>query len=97
MPIYEYKCECGHEFDDFLSISKRKKPTKTPCPECGKKKVYQKVSETTMGSDMTLTPNKKTGGDWNTLVGKMKKGTPERYHHGLDKASNRSAGKFGPQ
>ena len=98
MPIYEYQCmECEHEFDSLLPMESRKRPTKEPCPKCNKKTVGQRISKTTMGADMTLTPNKKTGGQWNTLMDKMKSGTPDRYHHGLDKASSRSAGRFGPQ
>ena len=34
MPIYEYKCEkCGHEFEEMLSVSRRKEPTQTPCAQ----------------------------------------------------------------
>jgi len=97
MPIYEYTCECGHEFDDYLPVSKREKPIKSPCPECGENKVSRKVSRATMGVDMDCTPDKKTGGDWSRLMDKIKYGTPKRYHEGLDRASSRSGGKLGPQ
>ena len=97
MPIYEYTCECGHEFDDYLTVSKRKQPIKSPCPECGENKVSQKVSRTTMGVDANFTPDKKTGGDWSRLMDKMKHGTPKRMHGQFDRASNRSGGKLGPQ
>lgn len=36
MPLYNYKCECGHEFDEVLKISERKLPTEQECPACGK-------------------------------------------------------------
>ena len=32
MPTYDYRCEkCGNEFEDFLPMSKRTKPTEEPC------------------------------------------------------------------
>jgi len=98
MPLYEYYCaKCLHAFDEILPVSKRKEPTEQPCPECGVEEVCKGVSVTTMGADVTLTPNKRTGGDWNKLMSKMKSGTPERYHKDFDRASDRSAGKLGPQ
>lgn len=35
MPTYQYKCECGHEAEDFKTLSKRDEPMS--CPKCGKK------------------------------------------------------------
>ena len=35
MPTYDYRCEkCDNEFEEMLTISRRKEPTETPC-ECG--------------------------------------------------------------
>ena len=32
MPTYDYKCvKCEHEFEEMLSISRRKEPTEVPC------------------------------------------------------------------
>ena len=34
MPTYDYRCEkCGNEFEDFLPMSKRTKPTEEPCAQ----------------------------------------------------------------
>ena len=34
MPTYDYRCEeCGHEFEEMLTISRRKEPTQTPCAQ----------------------------------------------------------------
>jgi putative FmdB family regulatory protein len=42
MPTYEYRCEkCGHEFEEFQSISA--KPIKK-CPKCGKLAVKRLIS-----------------------------------------------------
>lgn len=99
MPMYEYYCnKCNHAFDDMLSVSNRNKPTKKPCPECKEKGcVVKGVSATTMGVDANVTPDKKTGGDWSRLMDKIKHGTPKRYHEKLDKSSNMSGRKLGPQ
>ena len=57
-------------------------------PHCGKKKVIRHIGTfPSMTTDSELTPNKKTGGQWNDLMGKMKNYTPERYHQRLDNAS----------
>jgi len=37
-----------------------------------------------------VTPNSKTGGDWNELMTKMKKGLPKAAHANLDRASDRN-------
>ena len=35
MPTYDYRCEeCGNEFEEMLTIARRKEPTESPC-ECG--------------------------------------------------------------
>lgn len=42
MPTYEYACSaCGHQFEEFQSITA--KPL-TTCPECKKKKVKRLIS-----------------------------------------------------
>ncbi len=41
MPTYDYQCpDCGHEFEEFQSISA--KPIKK-CPKCGKRKVKRLI------------------------------------------------------
>jgi len=95
MPIYEYHCECGHEFEEMLPMSMRETPCDLSCPECGEKKVSKGISATTMGSDMNMTPDKQTGGDWSRLMDKVKKSAPDRYHGALDKTSSNRAGGLG--
>jgi putative FmdB family regulatory protein len=34
MPLYEYKCETGHLFDDFSSVAER---NNKECPDCAGK------------------------------------------------------------
>ena len=99
MPIYEYNCsECNCQFDRYLSVTERETPVTEPCPECGETKVRKGISATTMGVDMNCTPDKKTGGDWSRLMDRMKKNTvPKRYHDNIDRATNRSGRKLGPQ
>ena len=98
MPFYEYYCDkCQHAFDEILTVSKRNEPTKQPCPECGAMEVCKGVSETTMGVDATLTPDKVTGGDWSRLMEKVKKTAPKRMHDNLDKSSGMSGRQYGPR
>ena len=34
MPNYDYECEsCGEIFEESLTVSRRREPTKTPCPQ----------------------------------------------------------------
>ena len=40
MPIYEYICECGHEFEILVANSR----TKPQCPQCGSKKLSRQFS-----------------------------------------------------
>jgi hypothetical protein len=47
-----------------------------------------------LGADTTLTPNKATGGAWNELTTKMKRGMPKRYHKNIDRASNISGSRW---
>ena len=100
MPIYEYHCsreECNHQFEEYLTMSNRDKPTTSPCPECGENTVKKGVSVTTMGADMNMSPDKATGGDWSKLMTKVKKATPARDHDRLDSYSSNSAGHLGPK
>ena len=43
MPFYDYKCECGNEFEEMHRIADREKPINEPCPACGKDTVSMKV------------------------------------------------------
>jgi len=97
MPIYEYQCdECKHKFEQLRRISEGSDPCKEPCPECSAIGARKVVSAPTVGVDMNLTPNKKTGGDWNRLMDKIKGGTPKSVHSSLDRASDQTGGRLGP-
>ncbi len=86
---------CDERWDDFQMISSRDAPCKKPCPHCKKKKVKRTLPNEfpQLEADTTLTANKKTGGQWNDLMHKMKNYTPDRYHDKLDKASSNSGRK----
>jgi hypothetical protein len=43
-----------------------------------------------LAADTTLTANKATGGAWNELMSKMKRGMPKRYHKNMDRATNKT-------
>jgi len=72
MPIYEYQCEsCNVTFEKLLSISARDEPCESKCVECGGN-IRRNVCASALTSDMTMTPNKATGGRWNELMDRMK-------------------------
>lgn len=92
MPNYGFVCDkCEHSFDVILSMNDREKPLGEKCPKCKKKKgirrQYDSYSQP-IGTDATLTPNKATGGQWNELMSKMKRGTAKRFHKNLDQATS---------
>jgi len=90
MPTYDYRCNaCEHLFESVQLMADDMKPTKKPCPECGKKEVTKSWAGVTpgIGCDMTLTPDKKTGGDWSEMMGRIKKGLPKRYQKSIDKST----------
>jgi putative FmdB family regulatory protein len=94
MPNYSFICnKCEHKFDELLSVNDREGPLKKKCPSCNKKggvkRDFNDYSQT-IGSDTTLTPNNATGGRWNELMGRMKKGIAKRYHKNLDSATSRT-------
>ena len=92
MPMYDYRCEsCENIWELLQTMSNREVPCKEKCPHCGENKVVRHIGEfpsTTV--DTSLTPNKKTGGQWNDLMQKMKSYTPERMHDKLDHASSQT-------
>ena len=92
MPTYDYRCNaCEHMFEAFHLMNEDNPPAKEPCPECGKKEVTKAVSKPAgLGADHNLTPDKKTGGQWNELMNKVKDYTPERFHGKLDKSSSQT-------
>lgn len=93
MPNYEFKCDnCDSYFCRLLSIGDRNIPLTENCEHCGSVSIVKSYSTgPLLLSDSTMTPNKKTGGQWNELVSKIKKGTPKRFHNNLDVASSRTA------
>ncbi len=93
MPTYDYRCNaCEHIFESVQLMADDMKPTKEPCPECGKKEVTKSWAGVTpgLGSDATMTPDKKTGGQWSEMMGRIKNNLPKRYHKGIDKSTNRT-------
>lgn len=92
MPTYDYRCEgCEKIWDVYQTISKRDVPCAEKCPHCGEKKVVRHIGEfPSTAADSNLTANKKTGGQWNDLMQKMKSYTPDRFHSKLDQSSSQT-------
>ena len=90
MPNYDYLCEaCNHSFELFLTYDERETPCEEVCPVCEEKKVVKTVGGFPgLAADSTLTPDKKTGGQWSEMMNRVKAGVPKKYHAGLDKSTN---------
>lgn len=42
MPIYKYQCsQCGFDFETFVKMEERDKPSATLCPKCGEYKIQR--------------------------------------------------------
>ena len=93
MPNYGFICEyCNHSFCRLLPIDKRDDPLTECCEKCNSKHINKEFSiNPLLLSDSTMTANKKTGGQWNELMSKMKGGMPKKYHQRLDEASSRTS------
>lgn len=93
MPNYGFVCEgCSNSFDKLLPINERDMPLSEACPSCGQNKIKKDYGQMrqAVSSDSTLDANKATGGKWNELMSRMKRGIPKRYHQNLDIASSRN-------
>jgi putative FmdB family regulatory protein len=93
MPNYGFICEsCNHAFEQLLPIKDREIPLNESCPKCNQKKVAKDFGQMrqALSSDNTFNANKATGGQWNELMSRMKRGVPKRYHENLDSASERT-------
>jgi len=97
MPTYNYECtNCNHLFEQVETIANRNAPCEKPCPKCKEIGVEKSwVGQTPgLGADTTLTPDKKTGGQWGELMSKMKRGMPKRYHKNMDRATNKTGSRW---
>ena len=72
-----------------MTYEEREKPCDEPCPECGAVGVKKTIGGFPgLATDSTLTPDKKTGGQWSEMMNKVKSGIPKKYHGGIDKSTN---------
>ena len=71
MPLYEYQCECGNQFDEFKSVPEYCKNSKSePCDTCGSKNTKRILSTSAIIED--IEPYK------STITGERIRG---RSHH----------------
>ena len=89
MPTYDYRCEkCGNSFEEFLKISDRELPTKSPCEkqECGGEVKQIFVKATGFAYDNIASPGhpKKPPGWMTDKLKEIKKAQPKStmsWHH----------------
>ena len=99
MPNYAFKCEnCDHSFDEILSLNDRDLPTKSPCPNCKKKKIFRdwQASTPSLAMDATLTPSKVVGSQFKEVIDKIKNSgqVPKHLHAKLDASASMNAGRY---
>lgn len=76
MPFYDYKCgDCGHAFEQMLSIADMEKPTKKKCPSCGKKKVQMVIGAPAVCDSVRIGVRKPDKG-WQEVMSKIKEAHP---------------------
>tara|TARA_Y100001973_G_C5204866_1_gene340689 strand:+ start:2177 stop:2425 length:249 start_codon:yes stop_codon:yes gene_type:complete len=75
MPTYSYKCDaCDHEFSEIHRISEMNKPTKEPCPECGKEgNIRTKIT----GSKFSFKKEFKPDDGFREVISKIKQNHPK--------------------
>jgi putative FmdB family regulatory protein len=77
MPAYDYQCGgCGHQFEKFLSISRREEPKQEPCPACEVVGSVAPVLTRAPGLVASAYTNLKPPSDFKDILTRMKKGNP---------------------
>ena len=92
MPMYDYRCdECKEVWEENLTIAKKDEPCERACPHCQKEGSVKKHvgGFPGIGTDTTLTPDKKTGGMWSERMELINSGLPDRYKTGSDMTGHR--------
>jgi putative FmdB family regulatory protein len=74
MPMYEYECKaCKHTFEQLVwKVDDRLAPCKAKCPECGKKKVEQKIGAPAIADAIQIGLTKPNNG-FKEVIQKIKK------------------------
>jgi hypothetical protein len=85
MPFYDYKCECGHEWQEFKKIANMLDPISLPCPSCNEcGKVTKPFSGIPGFGDPTRLGLKKPDSGFKDLMQRIHERTPGSN---LDKSS----------
>lgn len=78
MPAYDYKCkECGHCFEENHLIKDRDKPTKKPCPECGKENCVSQTFGAAAIVDPVSIGRRKPDSGFREVLHKIHEGMPK--------------------
>jgi len=97
MPNYEYACKgCEKIWEEFKTVKDCLVPVNKKCPHCGAKKgnIYRHHSTAPVGGyDTTLKPHPA----FREILNNTKKILPKRYHENLDRASDRTGGRYKTQ
>ena len=84
MPTYDYYCgSCEHTFEEQLLIKDRNKPTKKPCPKCGKKDIRKLVGAPGIGDAVSL-GRKKIDNGFREVLSKIEEKTGQQVQRKFD-------------
>ena len=59
MPIYEYACTCGTQFEQF--ILRKSEEAEVACPRCGSREVQRQLSRAAISSGAGERPSTRGG------------------------------------
>ena len=84
MPTYDYYCgACEHTFEEQLLIKDRNKPTKKPCPKCGKNDIRKLVGAPGIGDAVSL-GRKKIDNGFRDVLSKIEEKTGQKVQRKFD-------------
>jgi putative FmdB family regulatory protein len=77
MPTYNYKCSnCGHEFEQFLSMKDNDKPTHEPCIKCNQLTIKQIIIQSSLVTEINVEQKYKQPEDWKAFLRHIKRKNP---------------------
>ena len=84
MPTYDYCCgSCDYTSEEQLLIKDRNKPTKKPCPKCGKKDIRKMVGAPGNGDAVSL-GRKKIDNSFRDVLSKIEEKTGQKVQRKFD-------------
>ena len=83
MPLYAYACvDCGHEWEEVLSVADMDDPLERPCPECCSEHIIRCVGAPLISSKFgTINAKKSLPEDFKARMNQIRKEHPRGFKH----------------